>query len=644
MMLKRSAGMLIAALVCASTMAAIHSQDKDKGSGTIAGRVVDSTGAPIPAARVMLLTGPGPERRVMNEHASDRTLADDAGRFVFNAVPAGTYRIEASKPGWLAGAFGRKRPGGAGTTFDLADGARRNDFVIPLWRAAVIGGRVVDDTGDPVIGAEVRAVKQVFIAGRKQNDEPVRARTDDQGIYRFSGLLPGDYVIAVLASVLSEPPGFAGAVRASQETPHAYLQTMTSTGAVPMLFERATGLVGSGRALVGSLSPLPGLPPGDAAWPTYPTTFHPSVALQSAASVIRVVAGDVRTDVAITVRLTPTFVVSGVVRDADGAAAWHAVHLVAAETGDRPLVDVATAITDAKGAFTLYGVPPGRYIARVIRVPWPSGASFGICGGTGAIPQVCAFRDGPSTGGPSMGAADVLWHVSEPVVVSDRAVRDLTLTMREGARVRGRARFEGARAQPGVEEWRGAEVSLMPANGRSDTGNWASPFANDGRFVSSSVWPGAYLISARAPEGWHFKDASYQGRDHSVRPINLTADLDNVIVTFTDQVRTIKGAVTVEPGTSADDATVVLFPADQTLWVDYGRASRVFGSARVSAAGQFSLALPPAGDYFLVAVSEESLNEWQNPAVLAKLASLAERIHVIGDASLTEPLQLKRMR
>ena len=147
------------------------------------------------------------------------------------ALPQAPYQIDASKPGWLTGAYGRRRPGGNSSSLEIAEGERRNDLTITVWRTAVIGGRVMDDRGDPLIGAEMRAMRQTYIAGRPQGDTPIRARTDDRGVYRFADLLPGDYIVAVLMNVMSEPPTFAGAIRAGGETPRAYLQTMTSLGA-----------------------------------------------------------------------------------------------------------------------------------------------------------------------------------------------------------------------------------------------------------------------------------------------------------------------------------------------------------------------------------------------------------------------------
>ena len=611
-----------------------------KSTGLIAGRIVDSGGAPVPAAVVSIRRASPVSQSGRAQAAFDRVLTDDAGRFVFSNVAAGAYPIEATKPGWLDGASGRRRPGGASTPVEIAEGQRRNDLSITLWRAAVIGGRVLDDNGDPLVGAEVRAVRQTFIAGRRQSDTPIRARTDDRGEYRFAGLFPGDYIVAVLASVLSEPAAFAGARSAISTANRSYLQTMAAVGVAPIVFDRATGVAGPDRPLVSGLSLLPGVPSGDNPWLTYPTTYQPAGLTMGSAAVIRVNAGDVRSDANVTVRLIQTWQVSGVLRDAAGPAPWHAVHLVPAESADSPLVDVATALTDAKGEFTLYGVPPGQYIARVVRIPWPSGGGLALAGSTGEIPFVATLGGGPSSGPPT--ATDPLFHVSESVTVGERHVRGLALTMREGVRVRGRARFEGESSQPTPNQLRNL-VSFWPANGRASTGLWPAQFTSDGQFTSSSLWPGRYVIRAGSAGAWTFKSATHRGRDVSDIAVDLTADLDEVILTFTDRPQTIKGTVQGEPGKPPDGSIVLLFPADPAGWVDYGRTSRRVTSATVTRTGEFSFALPSPGEYLLIAIPEESADDWQNPAILSKLATLAERV-LVRDTSLTQALQIRRIQ
>lgn len=639
------------------TVAAVFAQGGQSnvgspGGGLLAGRVVDSTGAPV-AGAVVIVRPDAPVATPVRTATAARVVpvrTNDEGRFVFTEVPVGTHQVTVSKPGWLPGAFGRERPGGTPLPVTLAALQHRNDLTITLWRSAVISGTVTDDNGDPLVDVEVRAVQLVYIAGRRQMQIPqrpsvlARQKTDDQGKYRFSDLAPGQYLIAVLTSVLSEPPGFAGAIRAAGETPSSYYQTMTAVGTAPIVFDRATGVARGGRALVGSLSNLSGVPSGEGAWQTYPTTYHPSAAVQSGATIVRAVSGEVHDTTDVHVRLVNAWQVSGVLRGPDGPAPWHAVHLVPDDTGDMPLVDVATAVTNADGTFTFYGVPPGQYIARVVVTPKPPGnLRLGLAGGTGAIPYVTNFTGAPSAG-PMPVQTDPLLHVSAPVTVGDRQVTDLALTMSEGVRVRGRVAFEGAAPQPTPEQIREVAIRAVPASGREDISVFPGRASPDGQFTTASLWPGRYLIQASAPSGWSLARAMYQGRDISVEAVDMASDIENVVLTFTDKIGSLKGVVQVESGMRPDEGIVLMFPVDEKAWVDYGRSSRRVTSLRVTENGSFTMPAPPDGEYFLVAIPDAEADDWQNPVTLAKLAGMAERLTVRGQALPPLNLRLRRLQ
>jgi hypothetical protein len=472
-----------------------------------------------------------------------------------------------------------------------------------------------------------------------------RQKTDDNGAYRFPDLVPGDYTIAVLSTVLSEPPGFAGAARANRGTPRAYYQTMTGLGAAPMLFERATGSTGPERPLLGALTNLPSMPDGDAPWSVYPTTFHPSATTQSAAGVVPVASGEVRTSVDVSVRLTRSWQVSGELRDNEGPAAWHAVHLVPADAGTTPVVDVGTAVTNTDGIFSFYGVPPGQYIARVVRVPWPVGAGqdMGIAGGTGQIPRIAVFSRGPSSEPPQV-PSEPLMYVDQPVTVSDGHVRNIALTMREGPRVSGRVVFEGDAGNPTPEQMAQARVTMQSVDGSVDGVTGPSPIESNGQFTTAGLWPGRYVVRVNPPAGWTVKEVRYQDRDLSETAVDLTRDLTDVVIAFTDRAASLAGTVQAERDLRPEDVAVLLFPTDSTGWVDYGPDSRRITSARVTAAGSFSFASPPDGDYYLVAIAEVQADEWQNPATLRRLAALAEQIRVSSGESGLPDLRVQVLR
>lgn len=652
-MFRRTTAWLIASVVSAAVLLAQAGQPPQapRANGVLAGRVVDAAGDPLAGAVVSLRansSGPQPPSQPLTGRAAPvRTNAE--GRFVFTDLPAGSYQLEVSRAGWLPGAFGRSRPGGSGLPVVLSEAQHRNDLAITLWRPAVIGGFVAADNGDPLVGVEVRAVQLMHVAGRRQMhtlQRPqtiARQKTDDRGAYRFSDLVPGDYVIAVLASVLSEPPGLAGALAAMPETGRIWHQTMTATGAAPIVFNRATGVTPGGRALVDSLTGLSGIPATDGSWPTYPTTYHPSAITQSAATLVRAVSGEPQTGINVDVRMVPTFQVSGVLTGPEGPAPWHAVHLVPADTGDTPLVDVSTAVTDGDGAFTFYGVPPGQYIARVVRVPVPLGFEIGIGGGTGAIPYVSMFGRGPG-GGPLPAPTEPLWHASQSVTVGERHVAGVALTLSEGLRVRGRVVLEGTGPPPAPDAWRMANVSAAAANGREDNAIYPSPLSSEGPFTTQGVWPGKYLLRVNPPSGWSLLRATYQGRDISATAFDLNADIENVIITLTNRVRTVKGTVHVEPGSRASDAVVLMFPVEPEGWVDFGRWNRRVASVRVAEDGSFSLPAPSEGEYHVVAIPDAESDDWQNPATLARLAGIADRLRMQGDGPQALSLRMRRTR
>jgi protocatechuate 3,4-dioxygenase beta subunit len=642
---------MVAAVAVVSAAGQAGAPQPSRGSGILAGRVVDAAGDPVEGAivsvRLDATGGPPVPAPTAGRAIPVRTNAE--GRFVFTEVPAGGYQVDATKAGWLPGAFGRTRPGGSALPVVLADGAVRNDLTISVWRPAVIAGFVTADNGDPLIGVEVRAVQLLHIAGRRQMNMPqrpqtiARQKTDDRGAYRFSDLVPGEYVIAVLASVLSEPPGFTGAIRAQGSTPRSYYQTMTNTGAAPIVLERATGVAAGGRALVNSLTDLSGVPATEAAWPTYPTTYHPSATTLTTATIVPARSGEPQTAIDVNVRMVPTFQVSGTLTGPEGPAPWHGVHLVPADTGDTPLVDVSTAVTDADGAFTFYGVPPGQYIARVIRVPWPSGLEMGIAGGTGAIPYVTMFGRGPSAGPPSA-PTEALLHASQPVVVEDRHIRNLSLTLTEGLRVRGRVIVDSTAAAPAADAWRTANISLVAAGGREDNALMPYPLTGEGPFTTSNMWPGKYLLRITPPRGLTVASASYQGRDLSVTAFDLTSDIENVVITLTNRVRTVKGTVQVESGAQQSDAVVLMFPTDQEAWLDYGRVNRRVASTRAAEDGTFRLVAPSDGEYYIVAIPDAESDDWQNPETLARLGGMADRFRMQGADVPSLSLRMRRIR
>jgi hypothetical protein len=607
-------------------------------TGLIAGRVVEVDGKTPIAAVIVALSGGGGGPFAQD---ANRVLTDADGRFFISDVAAGSYSLTAEKPGYIEGAYGRRRPAGTSLSLDLADAGRQSDVTIVLWRDAILTGRVVDESGEPMVNVAVRAARMGFVAGRRQMAVMTKIRTDDRGIYRFSSLLPGDYVLAVVATVTTESTSYAGAMRANGEPPNSFLQTMTAVGSAPLIsYAPVTGVTGNSSRVASSELATASAPPPTGAWLTYPTTYLPSAMTLSSAAVVHALPGQVQTLPDLTVRLMATYQVSGQVAAPEGPAGYYAVHLIPLDAADAPLFDAATAVTDSGGVFNFFGVPPAQYVARVVKTPFPTGGRLGVASmGGDSDSWVSTIGRGITT----VPSEPLLW-ASQSLTVSDRNVEGLNLTLSVGPRVTGRTQFQGAAAQPSSAALAAMSVSLEPANGLSYRSVNPGRLTPDGQFVTPSTWPGKYLIRASAPPGWTFASATYQGRDVSETPIDLTTDVEGVLLLFTDQTGTITGTVEPDPGGTAAGAAVLLFPSDSAAWVDYGRTSRRVREVSAGPKGTYSLPTPPAGEYDLVAIPDEQAADWQNPAFLSRVSAIADRITVSPGASITHSLHVRRVQ
>lgn len=166
------------------------------GSGLILGRAVEGPSeTPVADALVSLRGSAEPYLKLA-------TLTDADGNFVLFGVPAGSYNIDANKDGYWSGNLGQRRANGRGRPLVLADGQHMAEVRVPVWKLAAVSGTVVDDIGEPVVGLAVQAMARYATGGRAvfSNASSSTARTDDRGMYRIFGLIPGEFVVALPAS------------------------------------------------------------------------------------------------------------------------------------------------------------------------------------------------------------------------------------------------------------------------------------------------------------------------------------------------------------------------------------------------------------------------------------------------------------
>jgi protocatechuate 3,4-dioxygenase beta subunit len=524
------------------------------------------------------------------------------GRFFFRDLPRGTFTISATKMGYADGAVGRRRLGGASQSITLADGERIGDVTVRMWKHAAITGTVVDEMGEPVIGVQLRAFRREFAGGRPRYVTGAvfiqpSAVTDDRGVYRFGQLTPGDYVVATVGRPVSV------SVSMAQELQGRTDATGADVGAVALPGTAASTQVGTIAYGLGRGVPIP-LPTRDGRLFVYPQSFYPSVPTFPQATIVSVAAGEERSAIDLQIHPLPTVRVAGTVVGPEGVAIALSMRMFPETAEDVGLdMDVPTAVTDRNGNFEFPAVSAGQYKIRAsVRPPRPD---------------------------PRAPFENALW-LEMPIAVGRSDIEGLVLSLQPGLRVAGHLEFEGNAPHPTGSRLQQVAVALEAAVAPPNAVTQVSGRVNaDGQFTAAGATPGQYLVRVNSPAGWMFKSATYRGRNVSDEPFDLDTDANDVVITFTDRWTGMHGIVQGARGPDPE-ATVLIFPMDPHTWTGYGLAGRRVRSVRTSRSGDYNVHSIPPGDYYVVAIPEERAADWQDPAFLASLTSIATRV-TIGD-------------
>jgi hypothetical protein len=127
---------------------------------------------------------------------ADSIITDSEGRFSFPKVSPGSYRLVASRMGYVNAEYGQRQPNGPTLTLTLAPGQRLNNVVLTMAEGGVISGRATDN-GQPVGIADVIALKMTDFNGQPALVGVLSAKTNDLGEYRIFWLPPGQYTVAL---------------------------------------------------------------------------------------------------------------------------------------------------------------------------------------------------------------------------------------------------------------------------------------------------------------------------------------------------------------------------------------------------------------------------------------------------------------
>ena len=232
------------------------------GTGVIRGRIQTVLGRPAVRATV----------RIVGLTGSDQTVFTDVdGRYEVGELKPDSYRVTASKAGFLTVDYGQTRILGRGTMVFLGDDQTVDSINITLFSAGAIAGRITDENGDPLQGVSVQALQSRFSGGRRQllpvtDGEP--RTTDDTGHYRLFGIPPGQYIVVASPRPLplllpgKNHPGYIptyypGSPAPPEAQPVSVGVSQTSSG-VDFVLVSARSAIISGSAFDSTNRPLAG--------------------------------------------------------------------------------------------------------------------------------------------------------------------------------------------------------------------------------------------------------------------------------------------------------------------------------------------------------------------------------------------------
>ncbi|HEU5131160.1 MAG TPA: carboxypeptidase regulatory-like domain-containing protein, partial [Pyrinomonadaceae bacterium] len=241
-----------------------------------------------------------------------RATTDQDGFYRIANVPPGSYEVTPSAPAFVPADM-KVQPT---KTVLVGEDENVENINFALVRGGVITGRVTDADGRPVIQQQVQIFRTEAFEQQQQGSQPrpvfpsSGVQTDDRGIYRAFGLMPGRYKV--------------GAGRSDD------------------VFNQ-------------SFSSIPRS--------TYKQVFHPDVSDQTKATVIEVGEGTEATNVDISLgRSLQNFAVAGRMVDGEKGLPVPNIRLgLQRNQGQRPEFVSTSATTNANGDFVVEGLIPGKY-------------------------------------------------------------------------------------------------------------------------------------------------------------------------------------------------------------------------------------------------------------------------------------------
>jgi hypothetical protein len=532
----------------------------------VRGRVVyDETSRPVRRGRVVLITDGG-----ATGHGEYAALTDARGDFRIKGVHPGTYYAYVDAPGVLSPvgfvsieemrlSSGVPDLGEARKFFDPVevDGRADVNVTVHARRGAAISGRVAYADGDPAVNVNVGLMRRSADGRVRQYLTGATAvalaglRTDDRGMFRLTGLPPGEYLVGVSESV--------------------------NHGSADVATGMSEDVSGTFRGMF---------------TPQLLMTFYPSATSLKEARVVKVAAGDERADVDINIPERDLRILGGVVRARRGGAPVRNAR-VSITLRDDPLALTGPAAayydasgdgpnsttTDDQGRWQLHEIPDGAYVISV-KPPEEYEDGTAVTGNMNANSSVTTA----TTGNANLSVTSINTNASEyrpprrkrsyaptrvNLDVSGGDVSEFVVEVSDGARVTGTVSVEGGAAP----RYGSISVVCLSEGGTApDFSGTQSGSLDGGRFAIEGLPAGRFVLqpTIEGSDGrTYLKSITWNGKDLLREPLELAdgASAEGVRVVYGRNPATLH--VTVRPAAGKrrpSELFILLVPADLSLW------------------------------------------------------------------------------
>lgn len=546
--------------------------------GSIRGVVVSSGGAgATPVRRASI--------RVRREGDPDSwsTVSDAEGYFHFSELPAGRFLVMASKPGYVANAFGATATGRPGVPVVVSEGAQIGDLRVILPRGAVLSGLLRDRLGRPLPNIAVRIARANSGRLLSGGDE---FETDMTGTYRAFGLPAGRYIVAAIPHAVG--------VGAIQQMTDSEVDAQLRTSSEP----------------AGPAVPAPAS--------AYSAVFYPGTPIAESAQVVAVGEGEERDGIDFVVDATLTRTIEGTLTGPSATISPVQIGVWSNPPSFPPVLGAAPLMSrpNNAGHFSVSGLPPGRY--------------------------TLSFRTGdpfPRPGTESSGSYAVV-----DVDVSNQDATGVSVVLRPSSDLSGRLVGDNAQ-QLDLSRFslllkpRSVHVAALWNSAPFETARTARVNSN-GQFILSAVTPGEYeLILEPSTAGpWAVKTAELDGRTATDDLISVgSGGGSELAVVVSDKWAQVTGTLTDPNNHPVNAYEIVAFPIES----DQRGSLRRIKVVRPSADGRFVISTLPDGDYYIAAVVDIDPNEI-SPDLLSELAGSAVAIHLEAGQIKVENLRVVR--